>query len=98
MNQKKKPKQVGMMVYSMANFNFTWGLEMPCLVQHEEPHMESGLVQIFWAFNSLHTNEVASSRLQASMVFTNQSSYSFIRSELPGTKKRNKEGDNIWRQ
>lgn len=49
MNQKKKPKQVGMMVYSMANFNFTWGLEMPRLVQREEPHMESGLVQICWA-------------------------------------------------
>lgn len=41
-----------MMVYSMANFNFTWGLEMPYWVQGEVPHMESGLVHICWAFNS----------------------------------------------
>ena len=40
------------MVYSMANFNFTWGLEMPYWVQCEVPHMGSGLVQICWAFKS----------------------------------------------
>lgn len=60
------------MVYSMANFNFTWGLEMPYWVQREVPHMESGLVQIGWAFNSFHTGKVSSPCLHANIAFTNQ--------------------------
>lgn len=60
------------MVYSMANFNFTRGLEMPYWVQCEVPHMESGLLQICWAFNSFHPNKVASPCLHANIAFTNQ--------------------------
>lgn len=35
--KRKKSKQVWMMVYSMANFNFIWGLEIPYWVQDEAP-------------------------------------------------------------
>lgn len=71
-SKEKKSKQVWMMVYSMANFNFTRGLEMPYWVQCEVPHMESGLLQICWAFNSFHPNKVASPCLHANIAFTNQ--------------------------
>lgn len=80
------------MVYNMAHFNFTWGLEIPCWVQGEVPHMESGLVHLCRAFSSFHTNQAASPRLHANIAFTNQDFFFCnLRPEPPGTKKWNKD-------
>lgn len=87
MNQKKKSKQVWMMVYSMANFNFTRGLEMPFWVQGEVPHMEPGFVQVCSTFISFHTNEVAPSQLHANNIYKSKFlQFWNLKSEPQGTK------------
>lgn len=81
-----------MMVYSMANFNFTWGLEMPYWVQREVPHMESGLVEICWAFNSLYKRSGLLLFACKHSIYKSKFLQSYnLRPEQTGTKKRNKD-------